>query len=217
MRLIAYLLASLAGYVDANGFLMTRGYFVSFMSGNSTQLGVALPGEPVAAAKAGLLIAAFVVGVMAGAVLRRMQARRPEAVILGLLTAVLVAAAGLAAGGLAGPAAVALAFAMGAENTVFAEGGEVRVSLTYMTGALVKCGKAIVAAAFGGERLGWAPHLLLWLSLVTGAMLGAAAFANLGAAALWAAAGAAGIVALVFLIGVPARVEAQEPPVGRAG
>ena len=35
-------LSTLAGYVDATGFLMLGGFFVSFMSGNSTRLGVGL-------------------------------------------------------------------------------------------------------------------------------------------------------------------------------
>lgn len=216
MRLVAYMLAAVAGYVDANGFLMTRGYFVSFMSGNSTQLGVALPGDLAGAAKAGWLIAAFVAGVMAGAALRRLRAQRPEASVLVLLTALLLAAAGLTSEGLVTPATIVLAFAMGAENTIFAEAGEVRVSLTYMTGALVKCGKGIVAALCGGDRLGWAPHLLLWFSLVVGASLGAAAYAGVGAAALWWAALASGLVSLFFLAAAERRDNGREPGGGGA-
>lgn len=201
----------MAGYVDANGFLMTGGYFVSFMSGNSTQMAVALGGQPGAAAKAGGLIGAFVAGVMAGAVLRRLRPRRPETAILVLLTVLLLAAAGLASGGYAAPATFVLAFAMGAENTVFAEAGEVRVSLTYVTGVLVKCAKAIVGALFGGERFGWTPQLLLWLSLVSGAVLGAWAFGRFGPACLWGAALAAGLLTLFFRFALVARQAAQAP------
>ena len=85
---------------------------------------------------------------------------------------------------------------MGAENTVFAQDGEVRLGLTYMTGALVKLGKAITATLMGGDRFGWAPHLLLWLGLVAGAALGALAFHRLGPAALWIAAAAMALLAL---------------------
>lgn len=47
-------LALLAGYVDAIGFLRLGGLFVSFMSGNSTRLAVALVGHlPLAAVAAG--------------------------------------------------------------------------------------------------------------------------------------------------------------------
>jgi len=39
---LACALSALAGYVDAIGFLHLGGLFVSFMSGNSTRLGVSL-------------------------------------------------------------------------------------------------------------------------------------------------------------------------------
>ena len=42
--LLALILASLAGYVDALGFLALKGFFVSFMSGNSTRFSIALAG-----------------------------------------------------------------------------------------------------------------------------------------------------------------------------
>ena len=41
-QLIAAALAALAGYVDAVGFIASGGLFVSFMSGNSTRLGIGL-------------------------------------------------------------------------------------------------------------------------------------------------------------------------------
>ena len=60
----AIVLAAAAGYVDAAGFLMTGGFFVSFMSGNSTRLGVGLFRGAGEALIAGGLIAAFVSGVV---------------------------------------------------------------------------------------------------------------------------------------------------------
>ena len=45
-RRFAVALAALAGCVDAIGFLSANGYFVSFMSGNTTRLGVALGTAP---------------------------------------------------------------------------------------------------------------------------------------------------------------------------
>ncbi|RSY01673.1 DUF1275 domain-containing protein, partial [Sphingomonas koreensis] len=41
-RRFAVALAAMAGFVDAVGFLSADGYFVSFMSGNTTRLGVDL-------------------------------------------------------------------------------------------------------------------------------------------------------------------------------
>lgn len=183
-------MASVAGYVDAIGFLLTGGYFVSFMSGNSTRLGVDLFQRADDALLAASLIAAFVGGVMLGATVRRLRRRQPEPAILMLLAAILAICGYLATHAMHLPAALLLAVAMGAENTVFAEGGEVRLGVTYMTGALVKVGKGFISSLFGEEPFAWAPHLMLWVGLVVGAVTGAATFARLGAPALWIAAGA---------------------------
>ena len=160
-RLFAASLSALAGFVDAIAFLALGGFFVSFMSGNSTRLGVGAA-QSLAAAHTLLLAAAALAG---------------------------------SAGWIAA-AAAAMAMAMGAENAIFERNGEVRIGLTYMTGTLVRVGQGIASALSGGERLGWAPHLLLWLGLAAGATAGAAAFAWLGLLDLWAAAAAAAGLAL---------------------
>src|ERR1700733_888625 len=60
---LACTLSGLAGYVDGIGYLYLGGLFVSFMSGNSTRLGVTLAqGQWVNAAEALGLIALFVIG-----------------------------------------------------------------------------------------------------------------------------------------------------------
>lgn len=186
----------MAGYVDAVGFLLTGGFFVSFMSGNSTRLAVGLAEGAGYAGLAFALIAAFVAGVSTGAFLGRKAGARRGPAVLAFVSLALALAATLAALAPLPAAILVLAFAMGAENTVFAQDGEVRFGLTYMTGALVKLGKAITAALMGGDRFGWAPHLLLWLGLVAGAALGALAFQRLGPAALWIAAAAMALLAL---------------------
>jgi uncharacterized membrane protein YoaK (UPF0700 family) len=42
---LACALSAVAGYVDGIGFLQLGGLFVSFMSGNSTRMGVSLAAE----------------------------------------------------------------------------------------------------------------------------------------------------------------------------
>ena len=197
IRLLAAGLSGLAGFVDAVAYISLGGFFVSFMSGNSTRLAVgAARGSGEALVALGL-IATFVTGAVVGmATGRRAGARRRPAVIA-LVAALLMVAAGLAAWGARAGAVVAMALAMGAENAVFEHDGEVRIGLTYMTGTLVKLAQRIEQALRGGDPLGWAPYLLLWVGLVAGAVAGAIAYGALGLGALWIAAAAAAGLALV--------------------
>jgi len=67
---LACALSALAGYVDGIGFLQLGGLFVSFMSGNSTRMGVSLAaGQWLPAAEALGLIALFVAGAALGSLI----------------------------------------------------------------------------------------------------------------------------------------------------
>jgi uncharacterized membrane protein YoaK (UPF0700 family) len=68
-----------------------------------------------------------------------------------------------------------------------------------MTGALVKVGQGVAGIVFGGDRLAWAPYLLLWSGLLAGAIAGAAAYGAMGLSGLWIAAGAGALLALAAL------------------
>src|ERR1700733_9823009 len=92
---LACALSAMAGYVDSIGFLHLGGLFVSFMSGNSTRLGVSLAEGGWSNAAAALeLIALFVAGAACGSliVLGRGANRQPWVL---LAEAVLLAAAAL--------------------------------------------------------------------------------------------------------------------------
>ncbi len=197
---LAVCLAALAGYVDAVGFLQLGGFFVSFMSGNSTRLAVGLARGTQPALVAAGLIGGFVTGVVMGTLAGR--AVRPGFRTSGVmgLVAVLLAVAALLQGLGAGPfAAFATVLAMGAENAVFERDGEVSVGVTYMTGTLVKLGQRLAFALVGGDRLAWIPYLFLWVGLLAGATLGALAFPVAGTGALWPASAAAfGLAAATF-------------------
>lgn len=192
---LAICLAGVAGYVDAVGFIETRGSFVSFMSGNTTRLGVGIASLSPAAATAAGLIATFVVGVAAGTLTGHAagQHRRPAVL---LLVAALLGTAALA--GILQLRVVSLAvtaLAMGADNAVFEQDGEISIGLTYMTGTLVRLGQRFALALRGGDPFGWTSYLKLWLGLLTGAVLGATADHRFGLAALWGAALAAALLA----------------------
>ena len=187
---LAAAFSAVAGYVDAIGYLLTGGFFVSFMSGNTTRLAIGVAAATSAAGFAAALIALFVGGVVLGTLTGRWHPARRHSAILLLVTLLLAAAAALHAPGRHWVVVVPMVLAMGAENTVFAEDGEVRIGLTYMTGTLVKVGKRLAAALLGGDRFGWLPYVALWLGLLAGAVLGALLFERVGAAALWGAVGA---------------------------
>ena len=197
VQALAIGLSALAGYVDAIGFIELGGFFVSFMSGNSTRLGVGLIERSHDAAIAGGLIATFVVGVIAGSLTGRFAGSHRRPVVLMLVAALLTVAAACAAIGSTPIAVVAMVLAMGAENSVFEQGDDVHIGLTYMTGALVKFGHRAATAFMGGDRFAWAPYILLWAGLVVGAMSGAATYQWLGLASLWIAVALAGSFAIV--------------------
>ena len=189
---LACALSALAGYVDGIGFLHLGGLFVSFMSGNSTRMGVSLArGQLAEAAEALGLIALFVTGAAAGSliVLGRGAHRQPWVL---LAEALLLAAAALCYTlGFSNAAIAAIVLAMGLENAVFQIDGGAGLGLTYVTGALVKVGQLAAAALTGGARWAWAPNLLLWAALVAGSVCGALAYHWINLAAIWFAAGAA--------------------------
>jgi uncharacterized membrane protein YoaK (UPF0700 family) len=189
---LACALSALAGYVDSIGFLHLGGLFVSFMSGNSTRLGVSLAqGDWQNAADALGLIALFVIGAAAGSLIVLGRGGNRQALVL-LVEAVLLAAAALCyALGQSNAAVAAVVLAMGLENAVFQIEGGAGLGLTYVTGALVKVGQLAATALKGGARWGWAPNLLLWAALVAGAACGALAYYWINLAAIWFAATAA--------------------------
>jgi uncharacterized membrane protein YoaK (UPF0700 family) len=194
-RSFAVALATIAGYVDSVGFLKAGGFFVSFMSGNSTRLAVgAVRGTPSVGIAASL-IAAFVVGVMVGTVVSGRDGLRSRVVLI--LVAGLLACAVIAdRAGLGAMSVFLTAAAMGAENATFVRDGEVQIGLTYMTGTLVKLGQRLTRRLQGDRGANWLSFLLLWLGLVSGGILGAFGYEHLGFDGLWIA--IAGAIALSF-------------------
>ncbi|MFM9872190.1 MAG: YoaK family protein [Fimbriimonadaceae bacterium] len=196
--LLAVALSSLAGYVDSIGFLNTGGFFVSFMTGNSTRLGVATGiGELNNIVIAAGVIFCFLIGVAGGTLIAERSTRRKRMRVLLLVSGLLALATfswifhvphlGLAT----------VVMAMGAVNAVFHQEGEISIGLTYMTGVLVKCGQMIAGVFLGKPRWEWLPYLMLWFGLICGAALGAWAYSHLGTNSLAFAVGWSLILAII--------------------
>jgi uncharacterized membrane protein YoaK (UPF0700 family) len=196
-RLFAATLSATAGFVDAVGWLTTGGLFISFMSGNVTKLGLGLAGRVGTVAMGAGLIAAFVGGVTIGSLAGRAAGRRQRSMVMWLVTAMMTFAALGLEFGLKAPSVLLLAASMGAANTVFAENGEVKVGLTYMTGALVRIGKRIATAILGGNRFGWVEPATLFAGMLAGATLGGMVQLAIGSRALWVAVAVMATLSLV--------------------
>lgn len=192
---LAFGLAGLAGLVDATGFVVAGGYFTSFMSGNTTRMGVELVERPALALLPLGLIGCFVTGVVAGALVLRRVPGRHKRVLLGLVAGLLGLGAGTLGAGWPLMFLAASAMAMGLANNVFVRDGEVTVGVTYMTGALVRFGQGVAGRIIGQPLPATRGYGLLWSALALGAAAGgglcmidrslaaAAAFAT--AVALW--------------------------------
>lgn len=172
-QLLAIGVAILAGFVDAIGFVESGGFFVSFMTGNSTRFAVGAAEWQAAALIAGGIITLFLTGVVTGSLLAaRAGAARAPAVLSGT-TLLLAAAAALRFEVGQWPAIACLALAMGLVNAALEGKDGTVVGVTYMTGTLVQMGQKIANRLRGEGDGHWFHHFGLWLSLVGGAIVGA--------------------------------------------
>lgn len=175
----------MAGFVDGVGFLHFSGYFLSFMSGNSTRSSAALATGDVAGWLLAMsFVTSFVIGVILATLIsaKATRYRRPRVMYLSAI--LLLAAAILGTSGQSLTACL-LAAAMGAVNVSYTRSGEVSLGLTYMTGTLVKLGQHLAGALSGANRSLWVPYAILWAMITLGSVCGAFAYLHLGLTSLW--------------------------------
>lgn len=118
----------MAGFVDGAGFVHFGGYFLSFISGNSTRSSVALmTGEFSGWALAMSLVGCFVGGVILATLMtfKLERLRRPVAMYF---SAVLLLAAAVSSHSLPQLTALLLAAAMGVVNVSYTRSGEVALA-----------------------------------------------------------------------------------------
>jgi uncharacterized membrane protein YoaK (UPF0700 family) len=157
--------------------------FVSFMSGNTTSLGVAMGrGDTSRAVTAAVIVALFVLGVALGTILAESSGRWQSVLVMGAVTVMLAAAAALP-----WAAIQIVVVAMGALNAAMSRIGVTGISLTYVTGALVKFGQGLgrLLCGRGAADWSWTLQGALWLCLLFGAVAGVCAEGWFGAAEVW--------------------------------
>ncbi len=211
-RNLAASYAFIAGFVDSIGFLFLGGVFLSFMSGNTTRIATSLvEGDGELAWLAGSCVLLFLIGVMEGALVRRLAKvylpyHRVREVVMANMCVLFSLASLLVLVDQDRMAVVMLSFGIGAMNSIFERDGEVAIPLAYMTGTMVKMGQRFVDVFFGGPHAAWLAHLKMVVGLATGAFVGALAYHRFGLNAVHAATGLTVALSLgAFLLRVHAR------------
>ncbi|MGU9852802.1 YoaK family protein [Pseudomonas koreensis] len=195
-------LSVLAGMTDAIGF-MASGDFVSFMSGNTTRLAVAISdGDLGLTLRLIILVITFVIGNALGIVIGRLGGRRTLPLLLCIATLLCLAAAWPYDTQL--PALLAAIIAMGMLNAAVEEVNGLPVGLTYVTGALSRFGRGLGRWMLGERRNGWRVQLVPWSGMFIGAILGAVLEQHFGLRALFAS-GLLAAVLGVLTLSIPRR------------
>ncbi|KAA6170414.1 DUF1275 domain-containing protein [Pseudomonas marginalis] len=175
-------LSVLAGMTDAIGF-MASGDFVSFMSGNTTRLAVAISeGDLGLTGRLTLLVATFILGNALGVIISRLSKRHALPLLLCIATLLCGAAAWPMTEQL--PAVLAAIIAMGMLNAAVEQVNGLPVGLTYVTGALSRFGRGLGRWMLGERRNGWRVQLIPWAGMFVGAVIGALLEHQMGIKAL---------------------------------
>lgn len=190
-------LSVLAGMTDAIGFMAT-GDFVSFMSGNTTRMAVAISdGEPGLVLRLLMLVATFIVGNALGVIVSRLTGHRTLPLLLSIAALLCASAAWPFEQQM--PALLAAIAAMGMLNAVVEEVNGLPIGLTYVTGALSRFGRGLGRWLLGERRNGWRVQLIPWTGMFAGAVLGALLEHHLGLKALYASGAFAALLGVASL------------------
>lgn len=167
---------------DAIGFLAT-GDFVSFMSGNTTRLAVAVSDhDPATLWRLSLAVICFVAGNAFGIVLARWFKRRAAPLLL--VVAALLGFAAIWPADCRLPAFVSAIVSMGMLNAVVEQVNGMAIGLTYVTGALSRFGRGLGRWLLGERPNGWRVQLVPWSGMLLGRRSGALLEQHLGLMAM---------------------------------
>ncbi|MGO2746962.1 YoaK family protein [Microbacterium sp.] len=196
--LLGVWMLGLAGFVDAIAFIVLKGNFVAFMSGNSTILGYAVAtGHWSLAALSVTLIILFFIGCVVGASIARWAGSGGHRGVMVLIAVLALVAAIVANTASPQMGVMLIAVIGGLMSSALASNTDVKVGLTYVTGTVVKAAHQLVAGIGTAHPWAWLKTFGFWSVFAVGAALGGLAFHGLDTASLWIAAGIA-VVACVL-------------------
>jgi uncharacterized membrane protein YoaK (UPF0700 family) len=177
---LAVFFAMIAGYIDVVGYSHLKTY-VSFMSGNTTQVGLAIShGDPGNAFAPATAIISFVLGIYAGNCLSLLEMTNPKRkliwIVAGLLGAYMLIAYVANV-----PVAISvlwLSFCVGLANTVIGTVGQLSVNTSFITGTLNSFARQLAEASVHRKNVEKRLHaidalyfLILWLGFLCGAIV----------------------------------------------
>lgn len=194
---LGLLLTGCAGFIDAIGFIELGGYYTSFMSGNTTQLGTGIIRADLVLLPMGLVVM-FFLGSFAGSLLAIRSMRWGPSLVLAFVVATIaITLAMLLAGIPPASAMLILAAGAGAQNATLPFNGGARLGTTFVSGTLFAAGQDLAGAVAGKvAKWRWLQQLQVWASLLLGALLGAWSYGALG---MWSVLVPAAVYAAMFI------------------
>lgn len=180
--LFATLMTLTAGFVDSVGYVQLGGLYLSFMSGNTTRMGVAIAAENVETAiHAACIIALFVLGAGIGTAIGDRANRFMAPIVYLAETSIFGMVLVGSRVGLGASLPILLATAMGMQNILHRKLWGADIGKGFVTGTLVSMGECLARAP--AQRAMLTPSLILglsWTAFVAGVIIGARVFAYLG-------------------------------------
>ncbi|KQY90189.1 hypothetical protein ASD24_25135 [Paenibacillus sp. Root52] len=176
--LLSSALVLIAGFIDAIGYLGLGKVYLSFMSGNSTKLGIALfKGDYSVWTTTGVVVLLFIVGAFIGTLITELSRQYHLTLILSAESILFVIAITWVIFLHTDSILFPLAVAMGMQNTMHQMVAHADVGKGFVSGTLFGIGQAIAKAVRGKAPASeWAVLALSWITFVIGAALGALLF-----------------------------------------
>ncbi len=180
--LLSSVLVLLAGFIDSIGYLGLGKVYLSFMSGNSTKLGIALFEADYALwATTGTVVLLFIAGAFVGTFITESWGKWHLTLILSVECVLFLFAILLSLLFHTQYIIFPIAMAMGMQNTMHQMVAHADVGKGFVSGTLFGIGQALAKAVRGKAPASeWAVLALSWFIFVIGAALGAWMLVNSG-------------------------------------
>jgi len=180
--LLATALTAVSGFADSIGYMELGRLYVSFMSGNSTRLGMMIAGADWSGALLAVtIIATFVAGSAAGTFIGDRAGRAGLARVLGAEWIIVACTVVLAWFGYDRAALIPIAGAMGMQNTLHQVVASADIGRGFLSGNLFSLGQSLARIRRGRDEIARAGlNGLSWLVFVGGVVAGTLSHATFG-------------------------------------